>query len=1108
MSLSAYRINDQAVPPEHFYQVACDPQRSVVVEACAGAGKTWMLVSRILRALLDGVAPSQILAITFTRKAAGEMRERLHEWLREFARADDAERQQQLVMRGMLPAQAIQASAALADLYRQWLEDGRGVEIHTIHGWFSRLVRAAPLDALAELGLPPELNLLEDSSELWPELWGRFLRRMDAQQSATESDDPAVRVRAELDAFVAMVRDVGRFNLESWLQSALSNRLEITLADQAGHLQGSVESVGQWSGEWAGVNDPREALLKPSVNGQFWALAKLLCQAKGAKAQTAGRGIEQALGQSHVAAQYDGLRQALFTDKGPRKQLGEFDELAWAVAWLSDLALAVEQAQAHDLHQRMCLLARALFKEYTGLKALRGQVDMVDLELAASHLLSNSSVAGWIQERLDTQVRQLLMDEFQDTSPLQWQTMKSWLGGYAGAGGGLSGRQSMQVFLVGDPKQSIYRFRRADPRVFEAAKHFVLDGLQGDLLSCDHTRRNAPGVIEVLNRVMDSAVAEGAFTGFRPHTTESNEAAKVSVLPDVPRPSSEPRHQELDMAWRDTLVEPREEPDSSLKQLEAEHVARAIGELIRDQGLQPEDIFVLSRKRATLAWVGLALQAQGVPYVAPEDTKLIDTPEVRDLVALVEALVSPQNDLALAHALRSPVFAWSDDDVMDLAARARAAGGTWWRALMAWGDPGPAVQHAAQSLARWQALARHAPPHDLLEAMLTQGRIRERWVATVPPSMRAQAMVHINALLAQSLDMDGGRDATPYRWIRVLKRLPLALPARVHPGAVQLLTIHGAKGLEARVVFIVDADAQEGRPNNHTVMVDWPESEARPVSCAFIRSEANPPPSLSQAMDHERAAQRREELNALYVALTRAREQLVFSRTQPRTSNKHGSWWQRLIDAKAIGEVDAWVPRSSDAAFFHDIDGPRPSDARLAVLPVLESPCVIPVAFTALPMAEDAALLGQVVHKALEWLTTLAINQRSTARVQQAIQSACLALSAPTLLLERAEPLVAKILGSQELAVWLDPAQLGWAGNEVGLIHNGQTLRIDRLVALDSAAGREWWVLDYKLQHRPQELPSYQAQMRQYVEAVSKLQPGDIVRAAFITGEGRLLELV
>ncbi|RZL04220.1 MAG: DNA helicase UvrD [Rubrivivax sp.] len=1102
MNQAAYRINDAAVPRERFYQVACDPQRSVVVEACAGAGKTWMLVSRILRALLDGVAPSQILAITFTRKAAGEMRERLHEWLREFSKADDAERQQQLVMRGMLPAQAAQASAALAALYRQWLEDGRGVEIHTIHGWFSRLVRAAPLDALAELGLPPELNLVEDSSELWPELWGRFLRRMDAQQTLRESEaDP--EGSAELDAFLGMVREVGRFNLEAWLQSALSNRLEITLADQAGHLEGSVASVGQWSAAWAGVNDPREALWKDPVQQQFWALAKLLSQSKGVKAQAAGRGVEQALGENELGARYEGLRAALFTDKGPRKQLGESDELAWAQAWLADLGLAVEQAQAQAVHQRMCRLARALFEEYTSLKAQRGQVDMVDLELAASHLLSDSSVAGWIQERLDTQVRQLLMDEFQDTSPLQWQTMKSWLGAYAGAGGGA---QAVRVFLVGDPKQSIYRFRRADPRVFEAAKHFVLDGLRGELLSCDHTRRNAPGVIAALNLVMGDAMEEGAFQGFRPHTTESRDAASVRVLPDVRRPPNEALGDASVPAWRDTLVEPREEPDTSLKQLEAEHVAQAIGELIRQQGVAPEDIFVLSRKRATLAWVGQALQAHGLPFVAPEDTRLIDTPEVRDLVALVEALVSPQHDLALAHALRSPVFGWSDGELMGLAARARTAGSAWWTALMAWDDASPSVRHAATSLARWQVLARHAPPHDLMEAVLTEGQVRERWVACVPESMRLQAMAHINALLAQSLDMDGGRDATPYRWVRALKRLPVALPARVHPGAVQLLTIHGAKGLEARVVFIVDADAQEGRPNNFTLMVDWPESESRPVSCAFIRSEANPPPSLLQAMAHERAAQRREELNALYVALTRAREQLVFSRTEPRASNKHGSWWERLKRSNAMDESQVWAPLTPSSAAEGGLA--TVSDAQLAVLPVLEALPTRLAPAPPPPVAEEAALLGQVVHKALEWLTSLPVAQRSQAKVGQALQAACLAVGAPAAWSERAEPLVRHILDSRELAAWLDPAQAAWSGNEVGLVHAGKALRIDRLVALDGAAGREWWVLDYKLQHRPQDLPAYQSQMRQYVEAVSALQPGEVVRAAFITGDGRLVEAV
>jgi ATP-dependent helicase/nuclease subunit A len=176
MSQAAYEVNGELVDSDVFYQVACDPQRSVVVEACAGAGKTWMLVSRILRALLDGVPPNQILAITFTKKAAGEMRERLHDWLRSFAHATDDQRELELRIRGVSAGRVTELAPRLKALYGTWLEEGRGVDIHTIHGWFSRLVKAAPLDVLNELGLPPELNLIEDTSEHWPELWGRFLR--------------------------------------------------------------------------------------------------------------------------------------------------------------------------------------------------------------------------------------------------------------------------------------------------------------------------------------------------------------------------------------------------------------------------------------------------------------------------------------------------------------------------------------------------------------------------------------------------------------------------------------------------------------------------------------------------------------------------------------------------------------------------------------------------------------------------------------------------------------------------------------------------------------------------------------------------------------------
>src|SRR5690606_34458964 len=156
----------------------------------------------------------------------------------------------------------------------------------------------------------------------------------------------------------------------------------------------------------------------------------------------------------------------------------------------------------------------------------------------------------------------------------------------------------------------------------------------------------------------------------------------------------------------------------------------------------------------------------------------------------------------------------------------------------------------------------------------------------------------------------------------------------------------------------------------------------------------------------------------------------------------------------------------------------------------------------------DLALLGQVVHKSLEWLTCVPRAQRPPERVSQVVRAAAQALGAQALLAEQARLRVNQVLDSAELQPWLDPAALSWAGNEVGLIHEGCTLRIDRLVARASETGLQWWVLDYKLQHQPQQLPAYQAQLRQYVAAIRALQPGDEVRAAFITGDGRLVEML
>ena len=1086
----AYAIDGRPVTREVFYETACDPRRSLVVEACAGAGKTWMLVSRMLRALLDGAQPQEILAITFTKKAAGEMRQRLSDWLREFALASEADRVKALVQRGLAPADAQQRAPELAALYERVLAGGRPVEIRTFHGWFSQLLRQAPLELLAELGLQPEMELVEDISELLPQVWRAFL--------ADVAREPVLRAD-----YTALVLARGRFTTHRWLEAALDKRIELELADAAGTLEDSVaDPARQWP-ECAGLATPASLLRSKALTDALWQFARALGTSGKATQTKIAQVLEVALGEPDDAVAFESVWKALFTNHGTPRKLGDRPEQVALCDTLQRIRTMLDQHAAREEHLRLVRLARVLLARYRDVKQTRGLADMADLERCALALLRDATLAGWVQERLDARVRHLLIDEFQDTSPLQWHALHAWLSGYAGAGGG---QGAPSVFIVGDPKQSIYRFRRAEPRVFEAAQRFVCEALGGVLLACDHTRRNAPAVISALNPVFEQAAADGLMPGFRAHTTESQAAGEVRMLPSVPRPEKVAATRQE--AWRDSLTQPRFEPEEALRLAEARHVARAVAELV-GQGFSPGDIFVLSRKRAHLRVLGEALREQRLPHVAPEEHALMDAPEVRDLVALLDVLVSPHHDLSLAQVLKSPLFGAADADLMELAAQVQtalreghASPRQWWQAVMQGGGDSPALQRARELLPQWQVLAQQLPPHDLFERIVAQGQVRERYAAVVPPNARALALEQIDALVNQALLLDGARYATPYNFVRALKRRALQVPPRAHPEAVQLLTVHGAKGLEARAVFVMDADPPPPQAELATLLVDWPVDSTHPACCAFVASTSRCPPSLKPLLERERQAQAREELNGLYVAMTRAAELLVFSRTEPHRASAEPSWWQRLAP---VLPAEAWWPAPHAAGTAQE----RQQPVSLPVLPQLvrAEPLPGPAAVQRASRDDPAALLGRAVHRVLEWLTAQPADQRGDAAVSQAVAAAAAELGLPGSSLAAIKALVLPVLRSAEAARLLDPAQLAWAGNEVPMAWGGEVLRLDRLVALDTQAGRQWWVLDYKLQHAPQELAAYRDQLVRYRAAVQAAQPGEEVRAAFITGAGRVVEL-
>jgi len=1100
-SQPAYRHNGQWVSAEAFYKIACDPRRSVAVEACAGAGKTWMLVSRIVRALLDGVdaqsgtltlQPHEILAITFTKRAASEMRERLYQWLSDFSSAPPEVLLKELESRGVVIKNDLKATSALleqlSNLYKNILENGRQVQVRTFHSWFAALLRSAPLSVLTLMELPANYELLEDDAPAKALVWRRFYAALVA--GAADEDDASTTLKAD---FEAVVLAYGRSQTEKALQTALDKRTEFALADAQGVVAESVLHFCDQYPTFAWLADPDDFIkTKPAHAQTLLQAAKALGGASAKTFSAKGVELEVALTQGDMTAALD----ALLTKEGAPRKFGEKIAGIERVREAQDLVLQVVAArlqhEAWAYQQRMSRLSRLLLSEYSKLKYERGWVDMNDVERAALVMLGDPELSGWVQERLDARIKHLLIDEFQDTNPLQWQALRSWLSSYAGAGG-----TAPSVFLVGDPKQSIYRFRRAEPQVFRAAKAFVCETLGGDLLSCDHTRRNAAGVIDCVNAAMDEAQINDGYEGFRPHTTGSAELGQVCHLPPIPR--MDKGADSRDGEWRDSLTTPREIPEETLRTLEARQAAQWIAQHLKDAELKPQQVMVLSRKRAGLMPLQLELRKLNLAAQIGEKTALIDCCEVQDIVALLDVLVSAQHDLSLARVLKSPLFGMADEALVKLALAQQTVPVPWLVLLQKEELLTPDDRAIEPLLMKWRRWVDQMPPHDALQAIYSDGDVLARFGAAAPVNQREAVLANLRALLGVSLQMGGGRYATPYAFVRALKAGGVLAPATVNAQAIRLLTIHGAKGLEAETVLLLDTDTPQRNADTMGVLIDWPGEAAWPLKFVFLSSESKPPACAVRALDAERQERQREELNALYVALTRARNTLAISSIESyRVAEK--SWWQRLI--KLAQETPPAVPdqavhqTNSVEKFFYIKELPEVpvQYAKKATKSVAD--------LEAEPSSAEPdslkARVGKALHRLLEWGRTAPSDVQACARefvltpaqVQPALDMAL------------------RILQGEGAWAW-NSDLLSWQGNEVELSHKGQLFRLDRLVqrkGTDNA--RQWWVLDYKSADTPENQPDLIEKMRQYRSGVQGVYPGEEVRCAFLTGQGRLIEVV
>ena len=1082
----------------HETATAIDPRLSVVVEACAGSGKTWLLVSRIIRLLLEGAKPAEILAITFTRKAAEEMRERLTEWLDFLASASDAEVVDFLRQRGLSEADTIRLLPRARDLLEAFLIAEPPITMTTFHGWFAQLTRAAPLNARSG----GEFTLTEDTCLLLQEAWQALLQSAHANP---ESDLGR--------ALAALFADYDLFNTRKLLLNFVASR-----ANWWAYAHGRGDAIQQALTELAQLLDidPRQDYLD-ALFAQHW-LAEELAQyiALLERNTDSDRKLAQilrgALAEDDLAIRLENVYAVLFNvgDNTPRirkasgaqgKRLGEDNEARLFTLHenlckhIAELRERVIGQRIHRLNLHGLTAGVALLEHYQRLKADRQTADFVDLEWRAFELLKHSGAAETMQYKLDCRYRHVLLDEFQDTNPLQWATLEAWLTASIGAG------NPPTVFLVGDPKQSIYRFRNADARLFDAATDYLVDHLGASRLKANVSRRCAPAILDIVNRVF---IGLPHFVNHLPHQPDLPGALRVLPLaaaaPVLPAAEARALRNPLRMAL------PPDAPDA--RDMEARELARTITELvgkveIRDNNGAPRraeyrDVLLLKRARTDLAKYEAALRVAGIPYLSARRGSLLDTLEARDLTALLEWLIAPTDDLKLAHTLRSPVFDCGDED---LCALASADGDSWWQRLSTLANSGgasPVLERARRLLDGWLNAVDRLPVHDLLDRIFFQGEVEAAYQVAAPAHLRASVAANLQAFMALALASDSGRYPSLPRFLYELADLrreaddeaPDEGTPPATENAVRIMTIHGAKGLESPIVVIADANTGAKSRDSYDVLTHWPLKASAPPHFSLFSTTAERGRGRQAMFAEESEIETRETANLLYVAMTRAKQLLIVSGARnsrsgasPAQGVRPGEWHRAI--AAVAGDICTALPMASPVAYAVPAAA-RPSTAPLIKLPAVGSRREW--------RETEAIAFGTCFHALLEQLAPLQpANNR--ADVQRPV-------SVPQALFDQAHAAARAVIDSPALRRFYDPGQYRKAYNEVEYAtSSGELRRIDRLVEFTDCV----WVLDYK--SGAGEKATHAAQLDQYRHAASKLYPGKPVRCGLIFRDGRLKEL-
>jgi ATP-dependent helicase/nuclease subunit A len=923
------------IPPDtrERQRRAADPAHSAWVSANAGSGKTHVLAQRVVRLLLEGVPPAKILCLTFTKAAAANMSMRVFDTLSKWTRLNDADLAAAIAAMGADSAQGKRLAFARR-LFARTVETPGGLKIQTIHAFCEKLLHLFPFEA----NVAARFEVIED------------VRRAELLERA-RSAVIARAVQGEIGTLGASLRMLAGETSQSGFDKIITEALrQRTLLREAllvgdngldGYRQALARRLGLGAHETCATLE--RAMVEDGLASSRWGEIAHRLGADASEKDSCANRLERAARTSETSAKREAYLSVFLTQGRepradsylPQSLRKAHPDLCAALDQerhrLCDLVVKHKGAQTVERTVALVTLAQAILADYAQAKSLRGLLDFDDL-IERTLILLTRSDATWVLYKLDAGIDHILVDEAQDTSPQQWEILRHIAEDFT-AGQGQHDR-IRTFFAVGDEKQSIYSFQGAAPHMFDKMRREFQVRVEAAEQTFAHVPlnmsfRSAPGILQMVDEVFS---IEENFRGLSADNVKTVHTAWKTDLPAlvelwepiVAEERDDPRD------WRLPLdLVSEQEPPVVLARRIAATIAGWLApnslERVHDENrggmrrIRAGDVMILVRKRGPFFEAMIrALKEMHVAVAGADRLALTEHIAVMDLIAAGRAILLPQDDLTLACVLKSPLVGLDDDDLITLAPQRTASLAA---ALAASGDE--RHRRAAEKLAIWRRWAAALTPFFFYMRLTGAGGGRRDLVARLGP----EAADAIDEFLRLALAHDREGPPSLAGFLAELAAADISIKRDMETAgeAVRVMTVHAAKGLEAKIVFLPETcEAPSGMHDPKLFRLDGPTG--LPL-VAWTPRRAADPQAVAEARETVRRAAQEEHRRLLYVAMTRAEERLYVCGFRGRKALPNGCWYEAIQSALAEGTfTSAPAHWNGDETILRRLSQPRPLD--------------------------------------------------------------------------------------------------------------------------------------------------------------------------------------